>query len=351
MWKKYAKVMGILLISLGINATASAWSLPQELQIETYPYPGYEAQDASFSKLTISIADVERLGTGYRWAEGPIYFHDGKFLLFSDLPNDRIMKYDDTTGEITEFDKPSNYTNGMARDLEGRLIRCEHMRQITRIEHDGTLTVLADEYKGKPLNAPNDAVVKSDDSIWFTDLAGSGSNYHHPDASWKAELPSSVYRIDSDGEISLETKEVEGCNGIGFSPDESTLYVTGFYQGKQGIVAFDVTEDGRNIQNPRLFAKVDHGYADGIAIDRQGNIWLGLAGGKEENGVAVYNSNGQRLGMIHMPEGIGNLTFGGSKNNRLFMAGSKSLYALYVETQGTLPQRPASEMKSGVTLR
>jgi gluconolactonase len=329
----------LFLLSFAVTAQAAdKWTPPHDLAVQPYPYPGMKVLDESFRKYVITIADVERLGSGFRWAEGPVWFGDGRYLLFSDLPNNRIMRWDEETSQVSIYRKPSNYTNGMTRDLHGRLIACEHGRRVTRTEYDGSITVLADSYNGKPLNSPNDVIVKSDGSIWFTDLAGKGSDYHHPSYLHKPELPHSIYRIDQNtNKLVLLTTEVNGPNGLGFSPDESVFYVTGILGGKQGIVAFEVTENGTRLGKSRMLAIVENGYADGFAVDKDGNIWLGLAGTADDNGVAVYNSKGKMIGFIHMPEGVGNICFGGEKNNRLFMAAGKSLYSLFVETRGSAP--------------
>ena len=294
--------------------------------------------DPRFEKYRQFNAAVERLWTGARWAEGPVWFGDGRFLLFSDIPNNRILRWTEETGKVSVFRNPSNTANGHTRDRQGRLISCEHdSRRLTRTEFDGTITLLIDRYQGKRLNAPNDVIVHSNGSIWFTDPGyGILSNYEgHVD---KFELPTNVYRLDP---VSAEATVVAGDmarpNGLCFSPDEKRLYIvdTGQPTGKpQPIQVFDVV-DGRRLTNGRLFCDMGKGGSDGIRCDVDGNLWAAAGwGGAGYDGVHIFAPDGKLIGQIRLPETCANLCFGGAKRNRLFMAASQSLYALYVNTQG-----------------
>ena len=300
-----------------------------------YPDPAFQMVDQSFARFRPGNAAVERLATGFRWCEGPVWFGDGRYLLWSDIPNNRIMKWEEETGAVSVFRKPSNYSNGNTRDRHGRLVTCEHdSRRVTRTEYDGTITVLADRHEGKRLNSPNDVVVKSDDSIWFTDPPfGILWNYEgHVD---KPELPTNVYRIDGKtGNLTVVTDEVPRPNGLCFSPDEKRLYVVVSGATPREIWVFDVTEGGTKLSNRRLFVNAGSGFPDGMRSDREGNLWCGFGGGEGQDGVAVFNPDGKLLGRILLPERCANLCFGGVKRDRLLMAGSQSLYAVYVHAQG-----------------
>ncbi|MDR2391770.1 MAG: SMP-30/gluconolactonase/LRE family protein, partial [Planctomycetota bacterium] len=304
-----------------------------------YPDPGIRALDDSFRKYTLYSAEVERIATGFRWVEGPVWFGDGRYLLFSDIPNNQIVRWDEETGKLSVFRKPSNFSNGMTRDRQGRLITCEHSRRVTRTEYDGKITVLADSYQGKRLNSPNDVAVKSDDSIWFTDPPfGIGGNYE----GYKQDMEQphqGVYRIDGKtGELVLILADIKGPNGLAFSPDESILYlVEGRASPNRLILAFDVVENGTRLANRRTLVDADGGMADGFRVDADGNLWCGWGGSDEKNGVAVFNPQGKQIGFVKTPERISNLVFGGEKRNRLFMTGCKSVYSLFVEAIGSAP--------------
>ena len=334
-----------------INATAGATttlafgSLAPARQQErkatvVYPDPAVEIVDPSFAKYKVGNAAVERLYTGARWAEGPVWFGDGRYLLFSDIPNNRILRWLEDTGEVSVFRSPSNYSNGNFRDRQGRLLTCEHdLRRLTRTEHNGTITVLMDHFQGKQLNAPNDLAVHSDGAIWFTDPGyGIMSNYEGHKASF--ELPANVYRLDpKTREAAVVAHDLDKPNGICFSPDEKKLYIvdTGI-QKRAGdphpIRVYDV-EDGVQLKNGRLFANMSPGLSDGIRCDVDGNVWSAAGwAGEGFNGVHVFAPDGKLIGRIHIPETCANLCFGGAKKNRLFMAASQSLYALYVNTEG-----------------
>ena len=302
-----------------------------------YPDPAVQSLDPSFDKYRLPLAGVERLATGLRWAEGPVWFGDGRYLLWSDIPNNRIMRWDEATGHVGEFRKPSNFANGHTRDRQGRLISCEHGgRRITRTEYDGTITPLMDSFEGKRLNSPNDIVVKSDGSIWFTDPAfGISGNYE----GYKAEpqLNQNVYCYDpATGEASVVADDVLGPNGLAFSPDEQVLYIVesrGVPTRK--ILAYDVMDNGRTIQNKRVLIDAGPGTPDGFRVDVDGNLWCGWGMGDPGlDGVMIFNPGGEPIGRIALPERCANVCFGGRANSRLFMAASQSVYALYVNVQG-----------------
>jgi gluconolactonase len=298
-----------------------------------YPEPAIEVADPSFGKYRIANAGLERLATGFRWAEGPAWFGDARCVLWSDIPNNRIMRWDEETGGVTVFRKPSNYANGNTRDRQGRLVTCEHdTRRVTRTEYDGTLTVLCDRFDGKPLNSPNDVVVKSDDSIWFTDPPfGILSNYEGHVAP--VELPTNVYRVDGKtGQATVVVGDVPRPNGLAFSPDERLLYVVASGASPREIRVYDV--DGARLTNGRVFIDAGPASPDGLRVDTDGNLWCGWGGGEAHDGVSVFDRQGKLIGHIRLPERCANLCFGGAKRNRLFMAASKSLYALYVNAQG-----------------
>ena len=304
------------------------------MDIVRYPDVRIQALDPAFARLRINNAAVERLATGFRWAEGPVWFGDGRFLLWSDIPNNRVMKWEESTGAVSVFRAPSNHANGHTRDREGRLVSCEHdSRRVTRTEHDGRITVLLDRFDGKPLNSPNDVVVKSDGSVWFTDPPfGILSNYEGHVAP--EELPTNVYRVDPMGTASVVTGDVNRPNGLCFSPDESKLYVVESGVTPRVIRVFDVVDGGRKLTNDRVFVDCGAGVPDGFRCDTEGNLWCGWGGGEGHDGVAVFTPEGTMVLRILLPERCANLCFGGLKRNRLFMAASQSLYACYVNAQG-----------------
>jgi gluconolactonase len=327
-------------------ATALAfepWALAEEQErknLVVYPDPAVEVLDPRFEKYRVGDAAVERLYTGMRWAEGPVWFADGRYLLFSDIPNNRMLRWLEETGEVSVFRSPSNYSNGNYRDRQGRLITCEHdTRRVTRTEYDGTITVMFDRFQDKKLNAPNDLAVHSDGAIWFSDPGyGIMSNYEGHKAPF--ELPANVYRLDpKTREATVVATDMDKPNGLCFSPDEKKLYIVDTGVPKhpsdpRPIRIYDVV-DGVRLTNGRLFVNMAPGSSDGIRCDVDGNVWSAAGwAGEGYNGVHVFAPDGTLIGKIHLPETCANLCFGGAKRNRLFMTASQSLYAIYVETQG-----------------
>ena len=301
-----------------------------------YPDPAIEVLDPRFERLRLKSAAVERLFTGSRWAEGPVWFGDQRCLVWSDIPNNRMLRWDEASGAVTDFRKPSDFANGHTRDRQGRLVSCEHgTRRVTRTEPDGRITVLADAYRGKRLNSPNDVVVRSDGSIWFTDPSfGIGGWYEGYRAD--PELPTSVYRIDgATGALAPVIEDIVNPNGLAFSPDEKLLYVVDCGRQPRAIHAFDVASDGRTLGKRRMLIDAGPGTPDGFRVDADGNLWCGWGMGSHElDGVRVFTPDGTAIGHIHLPERCANVCFGGRARNRLFMAASQGLYALYVNTQG-----------------
>ena len=302
-----------------------------------YPDPRIKILDARFAPLVLGNAAIETIASGGRFTEGPVWFGDLRCLLWSDIPNDRMMKWEEETGAVSLFRKPSHYANGNTRDRQGRLITCEmDAQRLTRTECDGTIAVLADSFDGKKLTGPNDVVVKSDGSIWFSDNgAGIRGNYLGHKAT--AELPYRVYRIDGrTGQITIAVGDMERPNGLCFSPDEKRLYVVDTPGGTKTTHVYDVVDDGTKLANGRVFFDATPGYADGIRCDTEGNVWAGFSGGEDQDGVAVFAPDGKLIGRILLPERCANLCFGGLKRNRLLMAASQSIYSLYVEAQGAI---------------
>jgi gluconolactonase len=312
----------------------------EEKRPAPYPDPAVEVVDPRFAKYQIVSAAVERLFSGARWAEGPVWFGDGRYLLFSDIPNNRMLRWLEETGEVSVFRSPSNYSNGNFRDRAGRLLTCEHdTRRVTRTEHDGTITVLMDNYQGKRLNAPNDIVVHSDGGIWFSDPGyGIMSNYEGHKAAF--ELPANVYRLDPNTRVAtVVASDLEKPNGLCFSPDEKLLYIVDSANPKHAgdprlVRVYDVV-DGVRLGNGRMFVNMSPGTSDGIRCDVDGNVWSAAGwAGEGFNGVHVFAPDGTLIGKIHLPEVCANLCFGGVKRDRLFMTASQSLYSLYVGTEG-----------------
>ncbi len=297
---------------------------------------GFEALDPRFNACLIGHARVERLWTGARWSEGPAWFAAGRYLIWSDIPNDRMLRWDACDGSVSVFRAPSMNSNGNTVDRQGRLVSCEHRgRRVTRTEHDGRITVLADSHKGKRLNSPNDAVVKSDGSIWFTDPPyGILIDYEGAQAE-SAIGANHVYRIDgATGEIGIVADDFDKPNGLAFSPDESVLYVadTGASHdpaGPKHIRAFDVKPKGRSLGTSRVFAECSAGLFDGFRLDSDGRIWTSAG-----DGVHCYTPDGALIGKIRIPELVANVCFGGKDLNRLFICGTTSLYSCFLAVVG-----------------
>jgi gluconolactonase len=301
-----------------------------------YPDPAVQVLDSRFEKYRLPLASVERLAEGCRWAEGPVWFGDGRYLLWSDIPNNRILKWEEETGAVSVFRRPANNANGNTRDRQGRLITCEHdSRRVTRTEYDGSITVLIDRFEGKRLNSPNDVVVKSDGSIWFTDPSFGilGQYEGHVD---EQELPTNVYRLDgATGRASVVAEGINQPNGLAFSQDERRLYIVESRSRPRVIRAYDVVDDGTKLRGGAVLIDAGpQGTPDGFRVDVDGNLWCGWGMSAELDGVRVFAPDGTPIGHIALPERCANLCFGGPKRNRLFMAASHSVYALYVNTQG-----------------
>ncbi|MES2188334.1 MAG: SMP-30/gluconolactonase/LRE family protein [Pseudomonadota bacterium] len=294
----------------------------------------YDTIDPAFRALVLPNAQLETLGTGFRWLEGPVWFADQGCLLASDLPNDRILRWTEDGGMST-YRAPAGFENGHARDRQGRLIGCSHRhRCITRVELDGRLTVLADRFEGKRLNSPNDVVVKSDGSIWFTDPPY-GIQTDYEGGKQVQELPARVYRLDpADGSLRVVADDFDGPNGLCFSPDEKRLYIaeTGLqFAAKpvRHIRVFDVAGDGASLADGRVFHTVAPGHADGFRCDVDGRLWTGAA-----DGVHCIAPGGELLGRLRVPYPVANLCFGGRALSRLFICASHTLYAIYTNTRG-----------------
>ncbi len=305
-----------------------------------YPDTRIEVLDKKRFVYKQGNAAIERVATGFRWAEGPVYVRAFRCLIWSDIPNDRMMRWLEEDGHLSVFRAPSNYANGNTLDREGRLLTCEHdTRRLTRTEPDGTITVLIDTWSGRPLNGPNDVVVASDGAIWFSD-PGYGIDGPYEGHRAEPELPRNVYRLDPrNGVASVVADDFARPNGICFSPDEKRLYIvdTGItHGGPSHIRTFDV--DGARLRGGRIFAEdFAPGMTDGIRADTDGNIWAAMGwGDPKEDGVRCYAPDGELIGKIHLPEVCANLCFGGRKRDRLFMTASTSVYALYLNNQGAL---------------
>lgn len=321
------------------KATFGDASLLGILPDTSYPDHRIETLDKRFIYHQRNAA-VERIATGFRWAEGPVYFRDGGYLLWSDIPNNRILRWLEDDEHVSVFRAQSNNANGNTRDREGRLVTCEHgARRVTRTELDGTITVIMDAFNGKRLNAPNDVAVTADGAVWFTDPGyGILGNYEGDKAAF--EVPVATYRIDPQtGRSSVVADDFVRPNGLAFSPDEKKLYIVDSgitHGGPAHIRAFDV--DGPSIKNGRIFAEdFAPGLTDGLRVDVDGNLWCSMGwGDPRENGVRCYTAQGELIGKVRLPEPCANLCFGGKKKNRLFMTASTSVYALYVDAQGAL---------------
>jgi gluconolactonase len=304
-----------------------------------YPDPSVKVIDPSFAKYRLSLAKVEKIAGDLRWCEGPVWFGDGRYFLWSDIPNNRMMRWDEETGAVSVFRKPSNNSNGNTRDRQGRLLTCEHdARRITRTEYDGSITVIADHFDGKPLNSPNDIVCKSDGSIWFTDPPFGVLGFYEGHIA-TPELPTNVYRWDpASAKLSVVASDINRPNGLAFSPDESKLYIIEAGTSPRVFRSYDVVDQGTRLGQwrPLITAENDN-TPDGLRVDIDGNLWCGWGTGAEGlDGVAIFNSTGKLIGRIDLPERCANLCFGGRHRNRLFMCASTSVYSLFVNTQGVL---------------
>jgi gluconolactonase len=306
---------------------------------ELLPEPRYEVLDKEFEKCVDPVAWLERLHTGCRWAEGPVYFADLRCLLWSDLPNCRILSLDEQSGLVTVHRSGTGNANGNTRDRQGRLVTCEQgARRVIRTEHDGTVTVIADQFDGKPLNSPNDVVVSSDGSVWFTDPSyGLLSNYVGVVAE-QAQAKCHVFRWDpEDATLHVVADDFLMPNGLAFSPDESRLYIVDSAyltvgNGPRHIRAFDVQPD-RTLAGGDVLVDVEPGIPDGLRVDEDGRLWVGAG-----DGVHCITPDGQLIGKILVPEAAANVTFGGAKRSRLYITATTSLYAIEVNVRGA--QRP-----------
>jgi gluconolactonase len=297
---------------------------------------GYEVLDARFNACLIGHARVERLWTGCRWAEGPAWFGGGRYLVWSDIPNNRMMRFDECDASVSEFRKNSHYSNGNSVDRQGRLVTCEHHgRRVSRTEHDGTIITLASHFNGKRLNSPNDLCVKSDGSIWFTDpFYGLVIDYEGEKAAMEQD-GCHVYRIDGQsGDLTRVATDFDKPNGIAFSPDEKFLYIadTGISHTQNGpkhIRKFAVSADGKTLGKNSIFADCTAGLFDGFRFDTEGRLWTSAG-----DGVHCYDADGTLIGKIKIPELVSNVCFGSAKLNRLFICGTTSLYSVYLAVNG-----------------
>jgi len=290
--------------------------------------------DPRFEALVIGHAKLEKLWTGCRWAEGPVYVPAGKYLVWSDIPNDRLMRYDETDGGVSVFAYPCGYHNGHTLDGQGRIVSCEHGgRRISRIDHDGRTRAIATEVDGKRFNSPNDVVVKSDGSVWFTDPTYGIDSSYEGDAALSEIGASHVYRVDPlSGAVTAVVTDMVRPNGLAFSADERILYVadTGRTHVKDhpaAIRAYDVAADGGSLSNGRVFSICDAGLYDGFRVDWKDNVWTSTGAG-----VSCYAKDGTLLGKIPVPETVSNVTFGGPKLNRLYITAQTSLYSVFLAT-------------------
>jgi len=295
----------------------------------------FQVVDARFRKLALPYIHVERLWTGCRWAEGPAWFAAGRYLVWSDIPNDRVMRWDETDGSVSVFRQPALNSNGHSVDLEGRLISCEHRgRCVSRTEHDGTRSIVASHFEGKRFNSPNDVVVKSDGSVWFTDPSYGIDSDYEGDAAASEIGAQRVYRVDAaSGAVSVVASDFVQPNGLAFSADESLLYIvdtgaTHVAGGPHHVRRFRVGADG-GLCGGEVLATCPVGLYDGLRVDVHDNLWLSAG-----DGVHCHAPDGDLLGKVLIPESVANLCFGGAKRNRMFICGTTSLYSVYLNTRG-----------------
>ena len=298
------------------------------------PSPCTESFDRRFDRLVLFNAELELLAEGFRWLEGPAWFGDHRCLLFNDIPNNRTLCWSEQHG-VSTFLSPSDFANGQTRDREGRLIQCHHSsRCLTRLEHDGQITTLVDQADGRRLNAPNDVVVKSDGTIWFSDpYYGLMNDYEG--GRQRSEQATGLYRLDpASGTVTRMASDFDGPNGLAFSPDETLLYVAesgapDVEEPRQYIRRFSVSEDGLSLSGGEQFHKINPGWADGFRVDEHGNLWCGAA-----DGVHCIDPDGNLIGKVLVPKRVSNLCFGDRFGSRLFMCSSTALYALFTNTRG-----------------
>ena len=311
-------------------AMSTEWTPSQR-----YPDPAVVSVTPEFDQYKLALAKVEKISTGYRWCEGPVWFGDQRVLIWSDVPGNVQYRWDEQSGSTSVYRQPSDNSNGNTRDRAGRLLTCEHLnRRVIRTEIDGSRTVIADNFNGKPLNSPNDIVCKSDGSVWFTDpVFGILGNYEGIVA--EPELATNVYRVSANGEMTLAAEGINQPNGLAFSPDEKILYIVESRGEPRKILALDVVDDFK-LTNQRVAVDAGpKGTPDGFRVDVDGNLWCGWGMGEAGlDGVHIFNPKGTLIGRIDLPERCSNVCFGGLHRNRLFMAASTSVYALYVNTQG-----------------
>ena len=296
-----------------------------------------ESHDPRFADLVLFNAELELLAEGFRWLEGPVWFGDHQCLLVNDIPSNRTVRWSERHG-VSTFLEPSDFANGQTRDRQGRLIQCHHRsRCLTRREHDGSTTILVDRARGHRLNAPNDVVVKSDGSIWFSDpLYGLLNDYEG--GRQTSEQPPALYRLDpGSGSVEAMATDFDGPNGLAFSPDERLLYVAesgapGAATPRQYIRRFQVGADGRSLSGGEVFHAITPGWADGFRVDEHGNLWCGAA-----DGVHCIAPDGTLLGRVLVPQRVSNLCFGDRARSRLFLCASTRLYALFTNTRGAVP--------------
>ena len=294
---------------------------------------GFEILDPRFESCFVGHVAIERLWTGGRWLEGPAWFAAGRYLVFSDIPNNRLMRFDETDGSVSELRKPSNFCNGNTVDHQGRMVTCEHLtRRVTRTEHNGTITMIADSYDGKRLNSPNDVVVRRDGTIWFTDPSYGILTDYEGDRQAQEQDGCHVYCVDTSGAITRVTSDFEKPNGLAFSPDEATLYiadtgVTHKPSGPKHIRKFAVS--GTKLTDQGIFATCTNGLFDGFRVDLDGRIWTSAG-----DGVHCYDPDGTLIGKVKIPEMVSNVAFGGPKRNRLFITARQSLYSVFLTVNG-----------------